>query len=264
MQSGTIRRQEGGRRIRGDIRAEQPLVSIIMVVFRAREELKNLLDNVFGLDTSGFELIVVDGGSQDGTVELLRYWDEKIDYWVSEPDSGIYDAMNKGIAAAQGEYILHLNEGDRLTSLPHEALAMCLAQGVDVASFPVITEGEIFYPRTGFLLRIVNTWHHQGTFYRRSRELGYDARYRAMGDFDLNQRLFKSGKTVRLFDQVVSCHRNDGISAGKIALRELYRTIRKNFGTPYVVLAFLRFKYLGLRQRAQQLAARLVPRTRKP
>ena len=62
-------------------------------------------------DPRQFELIVIDGGSEDGTVEVLRQWDDKIDYWFSETDSGIYDAMNKGIAAAHGEYVLHLNAG---------------------------------------------------------------------------------------------------------------------------------------------------------
>lgn len=86
MQQDTIQRLEGGRRKRGDVRAKQPLVSIITVVFRDKEELKNILNNVFEFDTSEFELIVIDGGSRDGTVELLRQWDEKIDYWLSEPE----------------------------------------------------------------------------------------------------------------------------------------------------------------------------------
>lgn len=259
MQQDTIQRLEGGRRKRGDVRAKQPLVSIITVVFRDKEELKNILNNVFEFDTSEFELIVIDGGSRDGTVELLRQWDEKIDYWLSEPDSGIYDAMNKGIEAARGAYILHLNAGDRLKYIPRVTLAQCLTERVDVASFPVLMDhGEMFYPKTGFLLRIDNTWHHQGTFYCRARHLGYNAQYRVFGDLDLNQRMLKNGRMVRLFDQVVTRHLNNGISMSRGDFHEVYKSIRDNFGTPYVAIAFVWFKYKGMRQRCKRLIAYFV------
>ena len=146
-------RLEGGRRVRGELRAERPLVSIVIVLFRDREECVRLLDNIFAFDPRQFELIVIDGGSDDGTVEVLREWDDKIDYWLSEPDSGIYDAMNKGIAAAHGEYIFHLNAGDTLKSIPSETLAACLKDEVDVASFAVISDMEKYSvrgPEIGF------------------------------------------------------------------------------------------------------------------
>lgn len=259
MQQGPTQRFEGGRRTRAQARERKPLVSIITVVFRDKEELECILHNVFGFNTSDFELIVIDGGSNDGTVELLQQWDEKIDYWLSEPDSGIYDAMNKGISAAHGEYILHLNAGDRLKHLPRANLAQCLAEGVDVATFPVLMDhGEMYRPKTGFLLRIDNTWHHQGTFYFRARHLGYNAQYRVFGDLDLNQRMLKNGRIVKLFDQVVSHHLNNGVSMSRADFHEVYKSIRDNFGPQYVAIAFLWFKYKGMRQRGKRLATYLV------
>jgi glycosyltransferase involved in cell wall biosynthesis len=259
MQQREAQRLEGGRRTQGEALDRKPLVSIITVVFRDKKELENILTNLFEFDTSAFELIVIDGGSNDGTVELLQQWDDKIAYWLSEPDSGIYDAMNKGISAAHGEYILHLNAGDRLTHLPRVALAQCLTEGVDVASFPVLMDqGEMFRPKTGFRLRIDNTWHHQGTFYFRARHLGYNAQYRVFGDLDLNQRMLKNGRIVRLFDQVVSHHLNNGISMSRADFHEVYKSIRDNFGTPYVAVAFLWFKYKGMRQRGKRLATYLA------
>ena len=258
MQTDDLQRLEGGRRIRGHIRAEPPMVSIVIVLFKAREECLNLLNNILAFDHSQFELIIIDGGSRDGTVDVLREWDEKIDYWLSEPDSGIYDAMNKGIGVARGEYVLHLNAGDRLKFIPQETLARCLKEGVDIASFPVNADrGEIFHPATGYLLRIVNTWHHQGTFYRRTPQLFYDTRYRVYGDFDLNQRILKSGKKVRLFDEVVS-HHQDGISQSGRQRHEVFRSIRENFGVQYVVLGFLWSQYEGLRRATKRVLVYLL------
>lgn len=249
MQLGNSHRVEGGRRIRGDVRPKPPMVSIIVVLFRAREECIRLLKNIFEFDSYDFELIVIDGGSQDGTVELLKQWDDKIEYWLSEPDSGIYDAMNKGISAARGEYILHLNAGDTLQLIPYETLATCANESVDVAAFAVMTyPGGIFLPKTGFPLHVVNTWHHQGTFYRRTPELVYDIRYKIYADFDLNQRMLKKKKRVRLFYEIVSHHRRDGISQSGQNNHEIYRSIYENFGTSYVVLGFLWPHYQALRR----------------
>ena len=251
---GISTRSEGGRRIWGELRAERPMVSIIMVLFRDREECIRLLNNIFTFDPRQFELIVIDGGSDDGTADVLREWDDKIDYWLSEPDSGIYDAMNKGVAAARGEYVFHLNAGDTLKSIPIETLTECLKDQVDIASFAVMTDdGETFHPETGFLLRIVNTWHHQGTFYRRSPDMAYDTAYKIYADFDLNQRLLKSGKKVKLFRQVVSMHGTGGMSHSGLNEHENYRAIRKNFGLHYVVVRHLWTHYQALRRATKRL-----------
>lgn len=252
-------RLEGGRRVRGELRAERPLVSIVIVLFRDREECIRLLNNIFTFDPRDFELIVIDGGSDDGTVEVLQQWDDKIDYWLSEPDAGIYDAMNKGIAAARGEYVLHLNAGDTLKFIPSETLAACLRDQVDVASFAVMMDrDEIFRPETGFALRVGNYWHHQGTFYRRTLDFVYDTSYRAYADFDMNQRILKSGKKVRLFNNVVSHHRQDGVSEDRRNFHEVYRIIRRNFGAPYVALARLWPYYQALRRATKRMLVYLL------
>lgn len=252
-------RLEGGRRSRKESDARRPIVSIIIVLFRDREECIRLLENMLAFDHRDVELVVIDGGSDDGTVEVLQQWNDKIDYWLSEPDSGIYDAMNKGIAAARGEYILHLNAGDTLKFIPSETLATCLRDQVDVASFSVETDrGEIFRPETGFMLRILNTWHHQGTFYRRTPELLYDTRYRIYADFDLNQRMQKSRKKVRLFPDVVSHHRKDGVSEDGRNLHEMYPIIYRNYGVLYAAILFLWPYYQALRRATKRVLVYLL------
>jgi glycosyltransferase involved in cell wall biosynthesis len=236
----TIMRSEGGRRLRAGARAKGPLVSIISVAFRAREELPALLESIIAVRDDRTELIVIDGGSNDGSVEVLRGFGESIDYWVSEPDGGIYDAMNKGIAAATGQFVLHLNAGDRLRCIPWQELEQALADNIDVACFAVKIEGcRTYRPRTGFFLRFANTWHHQGTFYRRKTHLGYRTQYRIFGDFDLNQRMMKAGKSVRLSNTVVAEVIGAGVSADMSNYREQYSVVKQNFGTPYVCLALI-------------------------
>lgn len=256
-----IRRVEGGRRLRGARPAKTPLVSIITVVFNAAIDLPGLLESITERLGGYAEYIVIDGGSSDGTIDLLRAWDSRIDYWISEPDSGIYDAMNKGIAAAKGTYVLHLNAGDRLICLPIDRLESCRMEDVDVATFPVaIDESDVFLPKTGFALRLTNTWHHQGTFYRRATHPGYDTSYRIFGDMHANQKLLKEGCFVKIFDTVVASHRNDGVSNQWQGADEWYRSIRANFGPFYLAPAFIRFKYLGLRQRFKRLRDRCLNR----
>lgn len=225
-----------------------PLVSILVVVYRSCEELERLITNLAQFRGPEVELLIVDGGSQDGTVEILKRRDTEIDFWLSEPDNGIYDAMNKGLAAAVGTYLLHINAGDRLLALPLEQLASMASRQVDVVCCQVLEDNtHLFRPRNDWLLRFDNTWHHQGTFYRRTQHLEYDSTYRVFGDFDHNQRLRKAGRKVALLDVTVATHKTDGASGAKQARHEVFRSIASNFGWAHVALAFLRFRLLTLR-----------------
>lgn len=235
------RRLEGGRRLREGARSQPPLVSIVTVVFRAARELPPLLESILAHRDQDTEWIVIDGGSDDGTLEILRRYEDAIDYWLSEPDSGIYDAMNKGVAAATGHYILHLNAGDRLRKIPRQELEACMSEKIDLASFAVDVECfGIHRPRPNrFMSRFALTSHHQGGFYRREGHLGYDTQYPIHADFDLNQRMMIAGKTIRCFHIIVSEMGTGGISSTRRTYRENYRLIRRNFGLPYVWIAFV-------------------------
>jgi len=248
------------RRVEGGIRGEPspvrplPLVSIIVVAFRDRDEVAALIDNIAPFRGDNLELVIVDGGSGDGTLELLQARNEKVDYWVSEPDGGIYDAMNKGIAAASGEYILHLNAGDRLHLVPTSELAACQREKVDVAAFRVqLDGGSVHIPKDDGSMRISNVWHHQGTFYRRSAHLGYDPSYRVFGDFDHNQRMAKTTNSIRVFRRVISSHGNPGLSSNKENFGEIYKSIRRNSGVVFLPLAFLSYKLNGLLKRLSKM-----------
>lgn len=86
--------------------------SIITINFNNRDGLQKTIDSVVNQTYKDFEYIIIDGGSTDGSVDIIREYADRIDYWVSEPDKGIYNAMNKGILKAHGEYINFMNSGD--------------------------------------------------------------------------------------------------------------------------------------------------------
>ncbi len=117
----------------------KPLFSIITVTYNAASTLPPTLASVMEQTCDLYEMIVVDGASTDGTLDLLRECTNANLRWISEPDKGIYDAMNKGIAMAEGEYVIFLNAGDRFAS--PETLQLLADAAMD-DDFPGIIYGQ--------------------------------------------------------------------------------------------------------------------------
>ena len=106
---------ESGNRTKGiykKSRAGKPLVTIITVVYNRAEKIARAIQSVINQSYDNIEYIVIDGGSTDGTVDVIKQYEEAIDYFVSEPDDGIYNAINKGLSLAAGDYIGILNSDD--------------------------------------------------------------------------------------------------------------------------------------------------------
>ncbi|MBW6482599.1 MAG: glycosyltransferase [Vicingaceae bacterium] len=93
-----------------------PLISIITINYNDKVGLERTIKSVVNQTYQEFEYIVIDGGSTDGSKELIEQYSHKITYWISEPDNGVYNAMNKGVLQANGEYLLFLNSGDEFFS----------------------------------------------------------------------------------------------------------------------------------------------------
>ena len=93
-----------------------PKLSIITINYNNAAGLSNTIKSVIGQTSSEFEYIVIDGGSTDGSIDIIRHYEHNLTHWVSEPDEGIYNAMNKGILLARGDYCQFLNSGDYLLS----------------------------------------------------------------------------------------------------------------------------------------------------
>lgn len=95
---------------------EKTILTIITVCFNIKDEIERTCQSIVNQTWQNFEWIVIDGGSTDGTVDILKKYSDRINILVSEPDKGIYNAMNKGIKLSHGEWLNFMNGGDRFTS----------------------------------------------------------------------------------------------------------------------------------------------------
>ena len=91
-----------------------PTVSIITITYNAERFLERTVQSIIAQKTTDYEYIVIDGASKDGTLDLIRQYENHMTTWVSEPDGGLYDAMNKGLHRATGEYVWFMNAGDEI------------------------------------------------------------------------------------------------------------------------------------------------------
>ena len=228
MESSFNKRMASGKKVSRYSRnadAFSPLVSIITVVRNAGNYLDRVIKDVQSQTYVDKEYIIIDGGSTDGTLEVLKKYDDKIDFWVSEQDQGIYDAMNKGIDVAEGEWIYFLGADDTFYStdtLEKTFKNRIISGDVNVLLGDVICgDGNLFRSRFGRSMYFKNTVHHQGVFYRRSvferfrygktLSSGRTRQYSISGDYELNLLLFLQGaRHIHVNEVIAKCE--DGIS----------------------------------------------------
>ena len=185
-----------------------PLFSIITPSYNARAGLEKSFTSVMSQAQGLFEYWVVDGASSDGTREWLGSRSEPGFHWLSEKDSGVYDAMNKGISLTQGRFLLFLGAGDCLLPGSLQRVADFIQQ--NPSPLPRFIYGDVRYGRTGRPLTAGRYTKmrlcrqnicHQGIFYERTvfDRLGrYELRYPIMADWALNLRCFGNPQIQKL------------------------------------------------------------------
>lgn len=214
---------------------DAPLVSVVTAAFNARAGVQATVESVASQGFRSVEHIVIDGGSTDGTREYLESLGDAV-RWVSEPDGGIADALNKGIAMARGEYVLVLQAED--TFLDNQSLGRAareFAGNADILSFDVAIPAEngmrIFRSK-GFSWRInfFMTVPHQGAFCRRQlfEKFGdFDRQLRIGMDYDWVIRAKRAGATCKTVGTVLSVMPPTGISS-RTHWREVSMRLEEN------------------------------------
>ncbi len=180
-----------------------PRVSIITVTYNALDSLKRTVGSVVRQLSQDYEFIVVDGASSDGTADYLRGEAEGVTFWVSEPDGGIYEAMNKGVRMSKGDYCIFLNAGDCFVDSGVLRNVIPFLDDTDIVignQINVGTNGRINdYTRAAGSLSLDNLLlsavKHQSAFIRREVLLNhpYDESLRLVSDWKLFLELFLDG-----------------------------------------------------------------------
>jgi len=188
--------EEGGLRTRGYYKRTdtgRPLISVITVVFNGVLHVEPAIRSVIEQSYDNVEFIIIDGGSTDGTLDIIRRYDDVVDYWVSEPDEGAYHAMNKGIKLFQGEYVLFLGCDDVLYDVFHEAVAFFKKKTASYYGSVILSNSRKKYDGRFFPLKIFKrNFPHQAVFYSKHvfEKYVFDVRYTIYADHALNLKVY--------------------------------------------------------------------------
>ncbi len=189
------------------------IVTIITVCRNHAQELERTIRSVESQTWQEKEYLVIDGASTDDTLDVIKAHEASITRWVSEPDQGIYDAMNKGVKMAQGEWVIFMNAGDTFAGDDTLQRVFGSPQDADVIYGDVIKEELVKKaeaPRNAHRM----FYCHQSAFVRTSclREFPFDIKHRMSADFKQVKQLYLSGKRFRQLDFPVANFDTQGVS----------------------------------------------------
>jgi len=222
------------------------LFSIITVTYNASKWLERTIQSIISQSYPHIEYIIIDGNSTDGTLDIIKKYQSSITHYVSEPDKGLYDAMNKGLKSASGDYIWFINAGDMIYS---ENTVQEIVDTLDAGNLPDIIYGEtqiVDEQGNSVAMRRLRapeilTWKsfsmgmlvcHQSFIVKRTIAEPYNMQYRFTADYDWCIRCLKKANTVFNTHFILSRFLEAGLSAAnrKESLKERYRIMCENYG----------------------------------
>jgi glycosyltransferase involved in cell wall biosynthesis len=244
-------KEAGGLRCAGiekSSAAGKPLVSIVLAVLNAGDTVGKTIESICSQTYSQRELMILDGGSSDRTLDIIRERGESIDYWISEPDRGVYDAFNKGIGLAKGDWLYFMGAGDFFVD------EMVLERLFTPAPKALLIYGDVIWGDTGKFydgrfskLKLCRrNISQQAIFY--NRELfgkwgGFNLRYGLLADYAFNMKCFGDPRTAPEYKKIAVAHFGlDGMSArmsDDVFEADKADLIRDSLGKTYLILTQL-------------------------
>lgn len=204
---------------------ELPLITVITVVFNSEQFLEETILSVINQTHPNIEYIIIDGGSTDGTLNIIHKYERAINYWVSEKDRGIYDAMNKAVRYANGRWVTFINSGDiwlrseefpelcEMLNKENYNVILCNSRVSRGSKQTTYIKTPIFpLKKSAFIFGIPAC--HQGIIYRRTQMIPFDTCYKVIADKVNLWKLFsrKDGNDFAHYNHVVSEYRLGGFS----------------------------------------------------
>lgn len=219
-------------------------LSVISVTYNCESSIQETIESVLSQKTELVEFIAIDGGSVDGTVEILNRYKDRLAYFISEPDRGIYDAMNKGLNAASGDWILFLNAGDVF----YEKFALSNLKwdwpvGTEFVIFPFMIEGDNDPKFPNLNTKFGMPTSHQAMLIYSSvaKQTKLNSRYKVAADYDFySKRLGLNRKCVYVERDILTKVLPGGYSEANLGTMrsEYQRIIFENLGLQKAILYF--------------------------
>lgn len=230
----------------------KPLISVITVSYNAVSVIERTILSVIGQSYLNLEYIIIDGGSVDGTIDIIKNYQDQISYWISESDEGIYDAMNKGILQSKGRWINFMNAGDTFsdTSVLEKIFFQEISENVgmiygNTALFKNGVFIESFENKPFWLSRMPFRGKgicHQSMFVKSdlAKRMMFDTSYRICSDYDMCYKIYKKGYEFLFVDIVVSHYDVTGVSCNNpmLALEENSRILKCRNNILYMLFYF--------------------------
>jgi glycosyltransferase involved in cell wall biosynthesis len=221
-------------------------ITIITAVYNGESTLEDLIQSVLSQDDKNVEFIVIDGNSTDNTKELIEKYSPQISYWCSEPDLGIYDAWNKGISQATGDWIMFMGCDDLLKPNAIKNYTRFLSELVDLEKVDLVSSRMEMIDQNGILIRTKGwpwewpkfvrevTIAHPGALHSKRLFAKYghfDIGYKIVGDFEFLLRP-KAELIAKFMNEVTVTMREGGASDSVHAIFEHYHAATKTAGYP--------------------------------
>lgn len=223
-----------------------PKFSVITVTYNAEKVLEKTIDSVVEQSYSKIEYIVIDGASTDSTPKIVEKYAKAIDVLISEPDNGLYDAMNKGIAKATGDYVVFLNAGDTfhcvdtleelVKKMPHDVLpdvvygntALVKSNGEFIKMRRLKPPKELTWKSFSKGMLVC----HQAFFAKRELVEDYNLKYKYSSDFDWCIRILKKSNLIFNSNQILVNYLEEGLTTQnrKASLKERFQIMTNYYG----------------------------------
>jgi len=220
-----------------------PRLTVITIVYNNVRDIERTMLSVLNQTYTNLEYIIIDGQSTDGTIAVIEKYRERLSHFVSEPDNGIYDAMNKGLALASGDYILFMNSGDEIYSSDTVAEVFSLAPDADI----YYGETEMYNDQWESLGQRRHrspeafSWRsfqygmsvsHQAIYVKRAIADPFDTQYKLSSDIDWIIKVAKKSKKIVNTRMYVAKYLVGGISKGKHlqSLKERFDIFNRHYG----------------------------------
>lgn len=193
------------------------LISIIIVTYNAEELIDNCINSVTKNKSKNYELIIIDGASNDGTILKIKKHGKRINYFISEKDNGIYDAMSKGVTIASGKFVLFLGADDQLLINIKELSNILVDEKTIYYGNVVLSPSNKVYGGKFNMGKLINrNICHQSIFYPRNvfNDFEFDKDYKYMADYAMNIKLWASENyRFQYIDNIISMYSVIGLSS---------------------------------------------------